>query len=58
MDYKMELKVELLLIWGFSFMAIFTQANVMFALACLASITTIVRNYPAMIDFIKKIKQK
>lgn len=54
----MELKVELLLVWGFSLMAVFTQANVMFFLACAASITTIIRNYPAVRDFIKQLKKK
>jgi ABC-type iron transport system FetAB permease component len=54
----MELKIELFLVWGFSLMAIFTQANVMFLLACAASITTIIRNYPAVREFIKSLKKK
>lgn len=58
MTYKMELRIELLLVWGFSLMAVFTQANVMFFLACAASITTIIRNYPAVRDFFKQLKKK
>jgi len=58
MTSAMELKVELLLVWGFTIMGLFTQANVMFFLACAASITTIIRNYPAVRDFIKSLKKK
>lgn len=54
----MESKIELLLVWGFSLMAIFTQANIMFALACIASVTTILRNYPAVKEFFKPKNKK
>jgi len=58
MIIRMETKVEMLLVWGFSFLTVFTQSNIIFFLACAASVTTIIRNYPAVVEFFKKLKNK
>ena len=53
--FDIQGKWELLIVWGLSFLSFFTMSNLVAFFAIIASITTIVRNFPHMIEVIKKL---
>lgn len=54
----MESKIEMGLVWSSLFLAVFNQNSIIpFTLACLASITTIIRNLPAVKAWFQSFKK-
>jgi hypothetical protein len=51
---KMHGKIELLVVWLFSFMTFITMSNLVGFFAIVASITSIIRNLPYLEESIKK----
>jgi hypothetical protein len=47
-------KIELAIVWLFSFLTIVTQSDIMFVFSVIASSTVIVRNIPYIVKMFKK----
>jgi hypothetical protein len=53
----METRIEMIAVWGFTSLAFITLNGWVAGFAIAASVTTIIRNYPAVRDFIKELKK-
>lgn len=58
MECKMEMKIELAAVWIFSTLAFITMNGLVGFFAIIASVTTIVRNWPYVKPLIKKLIDK